>query len=87
MYAMHAAAVVCSSAPTSRVTKTLKEAEARRLARMKTLGRRVVTSLKQLDREAREVFVQDVRDLAATASEVAAQALDQADAPPPAADS
>lgn len=83
---MHAV-VVCSSSATSRVTKTLKEAEARRLARMKTLGRRVVTSLKQLDREAREVFVHDVRDLAATVSEVASQALDQADQTPPAADS
>lgn len=86
---MHA--LVCTTSPvTSRVTKTLKEAEARRLARMKTLGRRVMTSLKQLDREAREAFVQDVRDLAATVSDVASQALEQqhrADQPPPAADS
>lgn len=80
---MHA---VCSthSAPSaaSRVKKTLKEAEARRMARVKTLGKRVAMTLKDLDREARDLFVQDVRDLA----EVAAKALDNAEQPP-AADS
>lgn len=77
---MHA--VVCSSHATSRVTKTLKEVESRRVARVKALGKRVATTLKDLDREARQLFVQDVRDLA----EVAAKVLDTAEQPP-AADS
>lgn len=54
---------------TNRAMKTLKQVEARRMAHLKALSQRVVTSLKQADLEAREQFVQDLRDVAAAAQD------------------
>lgn len=54
---------------TTRLSKALKQLEARRVARVKTLGARLSRTLKHADLEARELLVQDLRDVATAASD------------------
>lgn len=75
------AAVTCSAQPANaRVFKALRQAEARRSARVKTLGARLVKTLKHADLEAREAFVEELRDLTGVVSD----ALLPPPPPPPA---
>lgn len=52
-----------------RVTKALKHLEARRVSRAKTLAATLAQTLQRADLEARQLFVNDVQDFAAAASE------------------
>lgn len=66
------------SAASNRAMKTLKQVEARRMSQIKTLSQRLVKSLKRIDTESREQFVQDLRDITAAASEALLQPDEEA---------
>lgn len=51
-------------------TKALKRLEASRVARLKRAGQSIMHTLKQADKQAREMFVQDLQDVTETATEV-----------------
>lgn len=55
--------------PQSRLSKSLKQLEARRLARIKTVGARLVKTLKTADLQARELLAEDLQDVAAAAAD------------------
>ncbi len=53
-----------------------KKLQAQRVSRIKTLGRTIVRTLKHIDMEARDLVIQDMRDVTAAATELLAHAQD-----------
>ena len=62
--------------PQSRLSKSLKQLEARRLARIKTVGARLVKTLKTADLQARELLVEDLQDVATAAADALQEPAD-----------
>lgn len=67
---------------TERLTKALKHLEARRATRAKTLAASLAKTLQRADQEARHLFVRDLQDVAAAASEALLPAEPVSDDPP-----
>jgi hypothetical protein len=81
-----APAAVCTAALPRRASPAsaaFKKLEARRVARLKHVAHRVRQTLKAADVAARELLVQDLRDVADAAADLLAAADEPA--PPPAA--
>lgn len=60
--------------PTSPQAKIFKKLEAARVARLKKAGQGIVHTLKKADQEAREMWIQELRDMAQASEDILKEA-------------